>query len=41
MLASIQEKALEVDIEAQSPKLWPFIDTVNAALSDPSPLGKS
>jgi hypothetical protein len=41
MLASIQKKALEVDIEAQPPKLGPFIDTVNAALSDPSRLGKS
>jgi hypothetical protein len=30
-----------VEIEAQPPKLGPFIDAINAALSDRRPLRKS
>jgi len=30
-----------VDIEAKPPKLGPFIEAINVALSDPRPLSKS
>jgi hypothetical protein len=32
---------VRVDIEAKPPKLGPFIEPINAALSDRRPLGKS
>jgi uroporphyrinogen-III synthase len=33
--AALRKFAVRVDIEAQPPKLGPFIDAINAALSDP------
>jgi uroporphyrinogen-III synthase len=39
--AALRKFAVRVDIEAQPPKLGPFIDAINAALSDPRRLGKS
>jgi uroporphyrinogen-III synthase len=39
--AALRKLAVRVDIEAQPPKLGPFIDAINAALSDPRRLGKS
>jgi hypothetical protein len=38
--AALRKLAVRVDIEAQPPKLGPFIDAINAALSDPRRLGK-
>jgi uroporphyrinogen-III synthase len=38
---ALRKLAVRVDIEAQPPKLGPFIDAINAALSDRRPLGKS
>jgi uroporphyrinogen-III synthase len=39
--AALRKFAARVDIETQPPKLGPFIDAINAALSDRRPLGKS
>ncbi|MGH8597484.1 MAG: uroporphyrinogen-III synthase [Gammaproteobacteria bacterium] len=39
--AALRKLAVRVDIEAQPPKLGPFIDAINAALSDPRRLGKT
>jgi uroporphyrinogen-III synthase len=39
--AALRKLAVRVDIEAKPPKLGPFIDAINAALSDRRPLGKS
>ena len=39
--AALGKLAVRVDIEAQPPKLGPFIDAINAALSNPRRLGKS
>ena len=39
--AALRKLAVRVDIEAQPPKLGPFIDAINAALSGPRRLGKS
>jgi uroporphyrinogen-III synthase len=39
--AGLRKLAVRVDIEAQPPKLGPFIDAINAALSNPRRLGKS
>jgi uroporphyrinogen-III synthase len=39
--AALRKFAVRVDIEAQPPKLGPFIEAINAALSDRRPLGKS
>jgi uroporphyrinogen-III synthase len=39
--AALRKLAVRVDIEAQPPKLGPFIDAINAALTDPRRLGKS
>ena len=39
--AALRKLAVKVDIEAKPPKLGPFIEAINAALSDPRPLGKS
>ena len=39
--AALGKLSVRVDIEAQPPKLGPFIDAINAALSDPRRLGKS
>ncbi|MGH6835907.1 MAG: uroporphyrinogen-III synthase [Methylocella sp.] len=38
--AALRKFAVRVDIEAQPPKLGPFVDAINAALSDPRRLGK-
>ena len=38
---ALHKFAVRVDIEAKPPKLVPFIEAINAALSDPRPLGKS
>src|ERR1700732_1944044 len=38
---ALRKLAVRVDIEAQPPKLGPFIEAINAALSDRRPLGKS
>jgi uroporphyrinogen-III synthase len=38
---ALRKLAVRVDIEAQPPKLAPFIEAINAALSDRRPLGKS
>jgi len=37
--AALRKLAVRVDIEAKPPKLGPFIDAINAALSDPRRLG--
>ncbi len=37
--AALRKLAVRVDIEAQPPKLGPFIDAINAGLSDPHRLG--
>jgi uroporphyrinogen-III synthase len=39
--AALRKLAVRVDIEAQPPKLGPFIDAINAALSGPRRLGKT
>ena len=39
--AALRKLAVRVDIEAKPPKLGPFIEAINAALSDRRPLGKS
>jgi uroporphyrinogen-III synthase len=39
--AALRKFAVRVDIEAQPPKLGPFIDAINAALSNPPRSGKS
>src|SRR3984893_2803341 len=39
--AALRKFAVRVDIEAQPPKLGPFIDAINAALSTPPRSGKS
>jgi uroporphyrinogen-III synthase len=39
--AALGKLSVRVDIEAQPPKLGPFIDAINAALSNPRRLGKS
>jgi uroporphyrinogen-III synthase len=39
--AALRKLARRVDIEAKPPKLGPFIEVINAALSDPRRLGKS
>jgi hypothetical protein len=39
--AALRKLAVRVDIEAKPPKLGPFIDAINAGLSDPRRLGKS
>jgi uroporphyrinogen-III synthase len=39
--AALRKLSVRVDIEAQPPKLGPFINAINAALSDPRRLGKS
>jgi len=38
---ALRKLAVRVDIEAKPPKLGPFIEAINAALSDPRPLSKS
>jgi uroporphyrinogen-III synthase len=38
---TLRKLAVRVDIEAKPPKLGPFIEAINAALSDPRPLSKS
>jgi hypothetical protein len=38
--AALRKLAVRVDIEAQPPKLGPFIDAIDAALSDQHRLGK-
>jgi uroporphyrinogen-III synthase len=38
---ALRKLAVRVDIEAKPPKLGPFIEAINAALSDRRPLGKS
>jgi len=38
---ALRKLAVRVDIEAKPPKLGPFIQAINAALSDGRPLGKS
>jgi hypothetical protein len=38
---ALRKLTVRVDIEAQPPKLGPFIEAINAALSDRCPLGKS
>jgi uroporphyrinogen-III synthase len=38
--ASLRQLAVRVDIEAKPPKLGPFIDAINAALSGPHRLDK-
>jgi uroporphyrinogen-III synthase len=37
---ALRNRAVRVDIEAKPPKLGPFIEAINAALSDPRPLRK-
>ena len=39
--AALRKLAVRVDIEAKPPKLGPFIDAINAALSHQRPLSKS
>jgi uroporphyrinogen-III synthase len=39
--AALRKLAVRGDIEAQPPKLGPFIEAINAALSDRRPLVKS
>lgn len=39
--AALRKLAVRVDIEAKPPKLGPFMDAINAVLSDRRPLGKS
>ena len=39
--AALRKLAVRVDIEARPPKLGPFIEAINAALSDRRPFGKS
>jgi uroporphyrinogen-III synthase len=39
--AALRKLAVRVDIEAKPPKLGPFIEAINAALSDRLPLAKS
>jgi uroporphyrinogen-III synthase len=39
--AALRKFAVRVDIEAQPPKLGPFVEAINAALSDRRPSGKS
>jgi uroporphyrinogen-III synthase len=39
--AALRELAVRVDIEAKPPKLGPFIDAINATLSDLRGLGQS
>ena len=39
--AALRKLAVRVDIEAQPPKLGPFIEAINAALSERRPLSKS
>jgi uroporphyrinogen-III synthase len=39
--AALRKLTVRVDIEAKPPKLGPFIDAINATLSDPHRLGKS
>ena len=39
--AALRKLSVRVDIEAQPPKLGPFIEAINAALSDRRPLRKS
>jgi uroporphyrinogen-III synthase len=39
--AALGKLSVRVDIEARPPKLGPFIDAINAALSNPRRLGKS
>jgi len=39
--AALGKLSVRVDIEVQPPKLGPFIDAINAALSNPRRLGKS
>jgi uroporphyrinogen-III synthase len=39
--AMLRKLGVRVDVEAKPPKLGPFIDAINAALSDPRRLGKS
>jgi uroporphyrinogen-III synthase len=38
---ALRKHAVRIDIEAKPPKLGPFIEAINAALSDPRRLGKS
>ena len=38
---ALRKLAVRVDIEAKPPKLGPFIEAINAALSDLRPLSKS
>src|SRR6202045_4891615 len=38
---ALRKFAIRIDIEAQPPKLGPFIEAINAALSDRRPFGKS
>jgi uroporphyrinogen-III synthase len=38
---ALRKLTVRVDIEAQPPKLGPFIEAINAALSDRRPFGKS
>jgi len=38
---ALRKLAVRVDIEAKPPKLGPFIEAINVALSDPRPLSKS
>jgi len=38
---ALRKLAVRVDIEAKPPKLGPFVEAINAALSDRRPLGKS
>src|SRR5207249_6257109 len=39
--AALRKFAVRIDLEAKPPKLAPFIEAINAALSDRRPLGKS
>src|SRR3984893_19059721 len=40
-IVALRKLTVRVDIEAKPPKLGPFIEAINAALSDPRPLSKS
>jgi uroporphyrinogen-III synthase len=39
--AALRKFAVRIEIEAQPPKLGPFIEAINAVLPDKRPLGKS